>query len=78
MTVRRIEAVKCPRCRRVSPMEVYHTINSTLHPIAKRMLMEGSVNIIRCTACGLEAAMAVDLLYHDMKRGFLARFMPPN
>jgi hypothetical protein len=78
MTVQRNEEVKCPRCQGVSPMEIYYTINATLNPIAKRMLLEGNVNVIHCADCGLDAAMAIDLLYHDMEREFLARFVPAD
>jgi hypothetical protein len=59
-------------------MEVYTSINATLDPDAKRELLGGNINLIHCASCGLKGVMAVDVLYHDMDRGFLARFVPPK
>jgi hypothetical protein len=45
-------------------------------PSAKSRLLSGSLNLIRCPACGYEGQLATPLVYHDPSKELLLTYMP--
>ena len=72
------ENIKCPECGAETTVTVWHTLNVSLDPKAKKTLLKGKINWFRCRECGFEGCLDVPLLYHDMQQQFMVHFFPPQ
>jgi DNA-directed RNA polymerase subunit RPC12/RpoP len=78
MTLESTAQVDCPACGRKVEVKVRSTINVPLNPELRTMLLDGKINVGRCSACGAAGPLGAPLLYHDMERGFCVQFYPPQ
>ena len=69
----RIKEIKCP-CGVKSKTEIWKTLNASINPKAKEKLLEGKLNQFLCKGCGTDIFIGGDLLYHDMKIGYLVQY----
>ncbi len=76
VSVREQVEAKCPACGAESQATVWRSMNVTLDPDAKKQLLAGTVNVFSCPKCRYESLLDVDLLYHDMTRGFCVQYYP--
>ena len=76
MTIRRLTDLTCGECGNKQEGEVWDTINVQVNPELKEKLLEGKVNFFRCRNCGLEGDIPMELLYHDMDKGYCVQLSP--
>jgi Zn ribbon nucleic-acid-binding protein len=76
MSVRETVEAKCPACNEESQVSIWRSMNVTLDPDAKELLLAGNVNVFQCPKCGYESLLDVDFLYHDMEKRFCVQFYP--
>lgn len=65
----------CPQCG--ATMEFYHyaSINVTIEPDLRERVLDDTINSQTCSNCGSVTRFVGDLLYHDMSRLFMVKFM---
>lgn len=68
--------VRCPRCGTPVPATVEQVIDLAADPSAKARLLSGSLNHVRCPACGYDGMLSTPLVYHDPARELLMTFFP--
>jgi len=76
MTMGDVVEVECPKCGGKQATNIWRTINVSVNPELKQALFDGRINVFRCSKCGCEAPIGVDLLYHDMHEQFWVQFYP--
>jgi predicted RNA-binding Zn-ribbon protein involved in translation (DUF1610 family) len=76
VSVRETVEAKCPACGEEATATVWRSMNVTLDPDAKELLLAGDVNVFRCPKCGYESLLDIDFLYHDMEKKFSVQFYP--
>jgi transcription elongation factor Elf1 len=74
MSVNRVVETSCPRCEKKLKVVIWDSINAQINPEAKQALLNGEINVAHCSLCGSEYLMKVDLLYHDMDKGFCVQY----
>lgn len=57
-------------------MIVWTSLNATLSGEAKQDLLEKRINLLNCQHCSAETQIQLKMLYHDMKIGFCAMYVP--
>lgn len=74
----RLHLVKltCPHCQAENEAAVWDSINAQLDPQAKEQLLEGKINILTCSRCGVSSPIDAPLLYHDMEKEFGVEYYP--
>lgn len=78
MSKERLEIIDCPNCGQKSEFIVWDSLNGDLDPHAKQMLMNGSLFKFKCAACGHEANVGYDILYHDMSHQAMIYLVRPE
>lgn len=68
MSRTRQETIRCSRYNAEQPFTVWESINVTVDPKLKKLLLDGGLTTFRCNRCGNEAHVSYDCLYHDMDR----------
>lgn len=68
--------VRCPNCQSTLSIRVEQLIDVERDPGAKARLLSGSLNRVRCPACGWEGQLATPLVYHDPGHELLLTYMP--
>ncbi len=76
MSVKDSCEVRCPSCGHEDQVEVWRSLNTSLDPDAKELLLAHQVNVFRCPSCGYESLIDIDFLYHDPERQFCVQFYP--
>jgi len=76
MTKRRRELLKCPDCGRNEEVELFESINVTLHPELKKKLFNCEINVFNCSHCGFRAFVPLSLMYHDMESKICVQYYP--
>jgi predicted RNA-binding Zn-ribbon protein involved in translation (DUF1610 family) len=76
MSVRETVEVTCPACGAEAQATVWRSMNTTLDPDAKALLLAGSVNVFTCPKCRYESLVDTDFLYHDMEHRFCVQYYP--
>lgn len=71
MSLRRDVVLACSRCANSQPFTVWDSINISVDPHLKPMLLDGRLTTFRCRKCGYAAHIAYDCLYHDMSRSVM-------
>lgn len=69
-------SVRCPNCSSPIQTHVHQLVDVGQDPSAKSRLLSGSLNLIRCPACGYEGQLATPLVYHDPSKELLLTYMP--
>jgi hypothetical protein len=70
--------IRCPKCGTPLQAAVEQVVDVTQDPAGKARLLSGSLNAIRCPACGYEGALATPLVYHDPAKELLLTYFPPE
>ena len=70
--------IRCPKCGAPLQAAVEQLVDVTQDPAGKARLLSGSLNAIRCPACGYEGALATPLVYHDPAKELLLTYFPPE
>ncbi len=70
--------IRCPKCGAPLQAAVEQLVDVTQAPAGKARLLSGSLNAIRCPACGYEGALATPLVYHDPAKALLLTYFPPE
>ena len=70
------ERISCPECGQTSDFEIWSSLNVTLDPDRKLMLLSGELTRFTCPGCGHAADVAYTLLYHDMQAGMMIWLLP--
>lgn len=60
--------IRCSSCGREQPFVAWESINVSVDPDLKQLLLDGVLTTFRCDYCGHEAHIEYDCLYHDMDR----------
>ena len=66
----------CPKCGKVFSATIWLSVNSTLSPELKEQVLDGTLNVVNCSHCGLTAASPELLLYHDMEKRLMFYISP--
>ncbi len=66
----------CPRCKQPIVAEVEQVFDLNTDPQAKQRLLNGTVNVARCTSCGYSGPIATPVVYHDPEKELLLTFFP--
>ncbi len=66
----------CPRCKQPIVAEVEQVFDLNTNPQAKQRLLNGTVNVARCTSCGYSGPIATPVVYHDPEKELLLTFFP--
>jgi hypothetical protein len=66
----------CPKCKAVSKVLVYRSVNATQDPSVRQLLLDGRLNYFVCAGCDQKGHLLVSLLYHDIARRFLVQYHP--
>lgn len=77
MPVTRMQ-VRCPRCGVGLQADIEQVIDVAQDPAAKARLLAGSLNRIRCPACGYEGQLSTPIVYHDAAKELLLSYFPPE
>ena len=78
MTMTESETIGCPACKVEQDVDVYQTINAMENPELVQKLMDGEINVFKCTGCGHEAQIESPLLYNDYRIGLKIQFYPEH
>ena len=63
--------ISCPQCGKTQEFTVWRSVNVTVDPEVKEVLLKGKLTTFRCKSCGHEAIVPYDTIYHDMDRQFM-------
>ena len=73
---RALTQVRCPNCKAPVQAALEQLVDVGEDPSAKARLLSGSLNMVRCPACGFEGALAAPLVYHDASKELLLTYTP--
>lgn len=65
------EKVCCPKCGSEGTALVFDSVNVSVDPTLKELVLEGRLTEFRCHACDAVSGLEYNLLYHDMDRMLL-------
>jgi transposase-like protein len=68
--------VSCPFCGFGQVVSVYTSVNVTLNPQLRQMVLDDSLNRFVCLDCGKSSFIGTNMIYHDMKKKFAVWFSP--
>lgn len=68
--------VRCPHCGKAKRRKIWSSINVTLDQDLKQKFLDGEINTLTCTKCGMNTFINAPLLYHDMQNQFCAWYIP--
>jgi len=63
--------VICSSCGTSIRAAVYESVNVTTEPALKEKVLSRTINGANCPQCGLQMAVATNLLYHDVDKKFM-------
>jgi hypothetical protein len=66
----------CPRCKQPIVAEVEQVFDLNTDPQAKQRLLNGTVNVARCSSCGYSGPISTPVIYHDPEKELLLTFFP--
>jgi hypothetical protein len=70
------QKITCPKCGREQAFTLWESVNVTLDPSLKQRVLQRDLNRFVCAGCGHQAAIASNLLYHDMERKVMLWLVP--
>lgn len=59
--------VKC-QCGQTFKATVWQSVNATASPDLRKMILDGTMNMVACPACGMRFHVEIPFLYHDLER----------
>jgi hypothetical protein len=76
MSIYYSQEIRCPYCGNLMEMMIWGTINADLDPETRDALLQGRIHAADCPICKKSVKVNYPILYHDMKREFLACYFP--
>jgi len=76
MSPRTTRVFQCLCCGQAQEVQVWETVNVSLHPKLKPKLLSGELFDFACKHCAHDAELQYPLLYHDMKRRAMFWLVP--
>jgi hypothetical protein len=70
--------IECPKCAVASTYEFYTSVNVTVDPNLKDMVLDGSIFYKSCPKCGTRFDVSPDMLYHDMRKRLMIWLKNPD
>jgi hypothetical protein len=71
-----LSSVRCPNCKSPLSVHVEQLLDVDRDPGSKTRLLSGTLNHVRCPACGWEGQLAAPLVYHDSSHELLLTYLP--
>ncbi|MEX2161790.1 MAG: CpXC domain-containing protein [Anaerolineales bacterium] len=68
--------VQCPNCRQPVLADIEQLFDAGVDPQAKQRLLSGTVNVLRCPACGFQGPLSTPIIYHDASKELLLTYYP--
>lgn len=68
-------SIICPQCGNSFDTTIWLSVNATATPDLRESLMAGKLNILKCPACGCIFEPDSELVYHDVERRFMIRYL---
>lgn len=65
------DVVKCPKCKEQINYERWVSINSSMNPEQKKLLLSGAFGEVICPKCGAKSYLEYNFLYHDMQDKYM-------
>ncbi|MCL4552286.1 MAG: CpXC domain-containing protein [Candidatus Marsarchaeota archaeon] len=65
--------IACPSCGQSSKAIIWNSVNVSVDPELREKVLQQDINRFCCPACGAEAVINANLLYHDMERHFMVQ-----
>lgn len=78
MSINSKQSVKCPKCGQMEDITVWSSITVKDSEDLKKDLLEGKINIFKCSVCGHTGLMPSPMLYHDEDKKLMISFSPCN
>jgi hypothetical protein len=76
MSMPKSQLLTCPKCGHRQQFVIWQSLNVTLNPNEKPLLLSGSLTRFICEACQHSVQVNYPLLYHDMENQFMVWFWP--
>lgn len=72
------KVVKCDHCGCDVPINILSSVNVTLNPELRKMVLEGEIFKFKCTNCKNSINALYPILYHDMINKFMIYYIPES
>lgn len=72
------EEFKCIHCGNSQNIDVYSSINGTIDPKLKQLIMTNEFNLLTCKKCKNTYPININLLYHDMSNKYMIYLVNPE
>lgn len=72
------KAAKCDHCGYDVPINILNSVNVTLNPELRKMVLEEEIFKFKCTNCGNSIYALYPILYHDMTNKFMIYYIPES
>lgn len=66
----------CPECNTKQKITYWESINVDVDEELKKELMEGNINVIKCSNCDFSTFLEYPLFYHDMTKQYCVQYYP--
>jgi hypothetical protein len=74
MTMKSRRELACPKCSHEQQVMVWSTVNS-MDKEASQLVRDMKLNIFHCEACGNDAFIDENVLYHDMEHKYVVQYV---
>jgi hypothetical protein len=66
--------ITCPKCGRKQEFTTWNSLNVSLNPEKKKLLLSGELTRLICDRCHASTEVMYPMLYHDMDRNLMVYF----
>jgi hypothetical protein len=78
MTIKSNYELKCTECGVITETQIWNTLNATIDPEDKQLLLQGKINLFECKSCGHQAWINSQLLFHEMNQHYIVYLFYPE
>ncbi|CAN5697528.1 hypothetical protein BH09VER1_BH09VER1_04810 [soil metagenome] len=75
MSLARTTKLTCPECSHEQEMEIWTSVNVSIHPHLKEKVMKLLLNVFICEKCDHHAHVDTSFLYHDMQARYCVQYV---
>jgi len=76
MSLHEVVVVPCPGCETETKVTIWKSLNVSIDPEAKELLLAGKINVLHCPKCNDDYVLGTPLMYHDMQNRFTVHYVP--
>jgi len=69
-------ALVCPSCGMQFQAELWDSVNITVDPDLRGLLLRRELNVVHCVTCAAHVVLPAPLLYHDGTLRFAVQYLP--